>query len=55
VQIAWDPTLEVRSVSGWREVAVLREGRWVPFQIDLSNESHVQAFWRGEIPEGIRL
>jgi hypothetical protein len=30
-----------------------KEEDWVKFQMDLGNQSHREAFWRGEVPEGV--
>lgn len=42
-------------VSGTWWMGVLRDGRWLHFQMDLGNPSHREAFWRGEIPAGAKL
>ena len=33
-------------------MGLLREGKWIHFQIDLGNNEHKSAFLRGEIPNG---
>lgn len=38
------------SVEGEWWMAVLQDGEWAPFQMDLANTSHREAFLRGEIP-----
>jgi hypothetical protein len=55
VHIAWDPALDIQAMTGWRDVAVLREGRWVQFKIDVQDAGHLEAFLSGEVPRGIRL
>lgn len=40
--------------SGAWHMAVLNDaGTWVPFEMDLGNKAHREAFWRGEMPKGI--
>jgi hypothetical protein len=34
-------------------VAVLRDGAWQNFKIDLGNSSHREAFKRGQVPDGV--
>ena len=34
-------------------LAVLKNGEWVPFQMELSNRKQRDAFLRGEVPEGV--
>ncbi len=34
-------------------MAVLKDGQWIPFQIELSNPQHREAFCRGEVPLGV--
>jgi hypothetical protein len=36
-------------------VGVLLDGAWKHFQIDLGNQEHREAFWKGEIPAGVKL
>lgn len=42
-------------VSGSWWMGVLRESRWVHFQMDLGSSSHREAFWRGDIPAGVKM
>jgi hypothetical protein len=42
------------SVEGPRSMAVLKDGEWMPFQMDLGNREHRAAFLRGEVPAGIK-
>ena len=42
-------------VSGLWWMGVLREGMWVHFQMDLGEEAHRQAFFRGEVPGGVEI
>jgi hypothetical protein len=37
-------------VEGKWWVAVLQEGAWTSFQMELSNQDHREAFWRGKVP-----
>ena len=41
------------SVSGPWFMGIIRNGRWVHFQIELGNQSHRKAFFEGELPSGI--
>jgi hypothetical protein len=34
-------------------MAVLRDGEWITFQMQLGNRKHREAFLRGEIPAGV--
>jgi hypothetical protein len=43
------------SVSGSWWMGVLRDARWVHFQMDLGNPLHREAFWRGEVPSGAKF
>jgi hypothetical protein len=38
----------------WR-MAVLRDGKWVRFEMQLGNPNHRDAFLRGEVPHGAKL
>ncbi len=40
-------------VDGPYSMAVLRDGQWVTFQMQLSNYNHREAFFRGEVPAGV--
>jgi hypothetical protein len=42
-------------VSGEWWMAVLKEGRWHKFKMDLGNREHRAAFQRGEIPMGVQV
>lgn len=42
------------SVEGEWSMAVLRDGEWKEFQMDLGNRKHRKAFLAGEIPEGVK-
>jgi len=42
------------SAKGIWWMAVLKDGQWVTFQMDLGNREHRAAFQRGEIPAGIK-
>jgi hypothetical protein len=41
-------------VTGPWWMAVLQKGRWSPFQMDLGNWDHRQAFLEGRLPDGVR-
>ena len=43
------------SVSGPWWMGVLREGAWVHFEMELGDPDHRQAFFMGEVPQGVRL
>lgn len=44
-----------RAKGAWN-VGVLGDGgRWVHFEIDLGNQQHREAFWRGQVPIGAKL
>ena len=36
-------------------MGLLKDGKWVHFQMDLGNKNHRDAFRRGQIPKGVRL
>jgi len=40
------------SAHGQWNMGVLRDGRWVHFEMDLGNREHREAFLRGELPRG---
>ena len=42
-------------VNGTWWMGVLRDSRWIHFQMDLGRRSHREAFWRGEIPAGVKM
>ena len=42
-------------VTGTWWMGLLRDSRWVHFQMDLGDQSHREAFWRGEIPKGAKM
>ena len=41
------------SVRGLWTMAVLEDGEWITFRMDLGNRTHRKAFRRGEVPAGI--
>ncbi len=43
------------SVTGTWWMGVLKDGKWVHFQMDLGIKGHREAFFRGEVPEGVKL
>jgi hypothetical protein len=43
------------SVKGPWWMGILKEGEWVHFQMDLGNKKHRAAFFRGEVPEGVKM
>jgi hypothetical protein len=51
-QILWQ--FSERAKGPWR-MAVLRDGKWVRFEMELSNRKHREAFLRGEVPAGVKL
>lgn len=42
-------------VTGQWNMGVIRGDNWLHFQMDLGNEQHRKAFWRGEVPNGVDL
>jgi len=43
-------------VSGPWNVGILSpNGRWANFEMELENPRHREAFWRGEVPDGVKL
>ena len=42
-------------VTGPWNMGIMRDGRWVHFEMDLGNEQHRKAFGRGEVPDGAQL
>ena len=42
-------------VSGPWWMALLHEGKWVHFQMDLGEVDHRRAFFRGEVPNGVEI
>jgi hypothetical protein len=42
-------------VSGDWWMAVLEDGDWVPFQMDLGDPAHRSAFKAGRVPDGVQL
>jgi hypothetical protein len=34
-------------------MAILKQGKWVSFEMDLGNAQHRKAFLKGEVPTGI--
>jgi hypothetical protein len=49
-QILWQFS---RSAKGPWWMAVMKNGEWVTFQMELGNRKHREAFCRGEVPQGI--
>lgn len=43
------------TVDGDWAMAVLAEGRWRKFRMDLGNRQHREAFLRGEVPAGVQV
>ena len=43
------------SVDGTWWMAVLRNGEWVHFEMDLGSRLHRDAFFRGDVPDGVTL
>jgi hypothetical protein len=43
------------SATGQWNMGVLIGDGWVHFEIDLGNKDHREAFWRGEVPSGVKL
>ena len=43
------------SVTGKWNMGVLKDGRWVHFEMDLGNEQHRNAFLNGQVPDGANL
>jgi hypothetical protein len=43
------------SVKGPWWMSVLKDGEWVRFEMDLGNKKHRAAFFRGEVPESVKL
>ena len=41
------------SVDGMWWMGVLRNGSWTHFEMDLANRKHRQAFFQGEVPDGV--
>jgi hypothetical protein len=42
-------------VKGKRGMGVIRDGRWVHFEMDLGNELHRKAFLSGRVPDGVKI
>jgi hypothetical protein len=40
-------------VTGPWNMGILRDGRWLHFEMDLGNQQHREAFTRGEVPDGV--
>lgn len=51
-QILWQFS---NSVKGLWWMSVLKDGQWIRFQMDLGKKKHREAFWRGEVPEGVKM
>jgi len=43
------------AATGEWNLAILQDGRWLHFEMDLGNQRHRDAFKRGEIPDGVKL
>ena len=43
------------SVDGDWSMAVLRDGQWQRFEMDLGNHKHRESFFEGKIPSGAKL
>jgi hypothetical protein len=43
------------TVKGKWKMGVLKDGRWVHFEMDLGNEQHRSAFLGGEVPHGAKV
>jgi hypothetical protein len=43
------------SVTGRWNMGVLKDGRWVHFEMDLGNEQHRKAFLSGQVPDGAKV
>jgi hypothetical protein len=50
--IIWDFSDQV---TGPWWMAVLVNGRWVPFKMDLANRGHREAFLAGRVPAGVEF
>jgi len=44
-----------RAAGAWSVGVLVDGGRWAHFEIDLGNQDHREAFWRGQVPTGARL
>jgi hypothetical protein len=44
-----------RRYGPWNLSVMVQCSRWVHFEMDLGNGEHREAFWRGEVPAGVRL
>jgi hypothetical protein len=42
-------------VAGKWNMGVLKDGRWVNFQMDLGNKRHRKAFLNGQVPDGAKV
>ena len=51
-QILWQFS---NSVTGLWWMAVLRDGKWIRFQMDLGNRKHRKAFCAGQVPDGVTM
>jgi len=43
------------NVTGEWTMGVLRDGRWVHFEMDLGNKKHRKAFLSGQVPDGAKV
>ena len=52
--ILWQFTEHVTGQWKWK-MGVIKNGRWIHFEMSLGNELHRKAFWSGEVPDGVKL
>ena len=43
------------NAEGQWNMGVLKDGRWIHFEMDLGNEQHRRAFLNGQVPDGARV
>jgi hypothetical protein len=43
------------SVTGKWNMGLLKDSRWVHFEMDLGNEQHRNAFLNGQVPDGAKI
>jgi hypothetical protein len=51
--ILWQFSEAVRGE--WNVGVLAPDGHWVHFEMDLGNQEHREAFWRGEVPDTVKL
>jgi hypothetical protein len=39
----------------WSMAVLDAQGNWIPFEMDLGDPIHRQAFWAGEVPPGVKM